>query len=78
MAAWLSCTAQNPDAGKKLGSRRRPSADRTKQEAKTDYFVQGSQSGRFINLHNSLKLNSKIHKKNTKNTKLQKNKQNNF
>ena len=36
MAAWPSCTVQNPDAGKKLGSRRRPSADRTKQEAKTD------------------------------------------
>jgi len=31
-----SLTVQNPDAGKKLGSRRRPSADRTKQEAKTD------------------------------------------
>ena len=76
MAAWPSCTAQNPDAGKKLGSRRRPSADRTKQEVKTGYFVQGSQNGRFINLHNSLKLQNS--QKNTKNTKLQKNKQNNF
>ena len=36
MAAWPSCTVQNPDAGKKLESSRRPSADRTKQEAKTD------------------------------------------
>ena len=35
MAAWPSCTVQNSDAGKKLGSRRRPSADRTKQETKT-------------------------------------------
>ena len=35
MVAWPSCTVQNPDAGKKLGSRHRPSANRTKQEAKT-------------------------------------------
>jgi len=35
MAAWPSCTVQNPDAGKKLGTLRRPSAERTKQEAKT-------------------------------------------
>jgi len=32
--------------------------------------VQGSQNGRFINLHNSLKLQNS--QKNTKNTKLQK------
>jgi len=35
--------------------------------------VQGSQNGRFINLHNSLKLQNS-----EKNTKLQKTKQNNF
>ena len=39
-----SLTVQNPDAGKKLGSRR-PSADRTKQEAKT-----------LINLYRNLKI----------------------
>jgi len=38
--------------------------------------VQGSQNGRFINLHNSLKLQNS--QKNTKNTKLQKIKKNNF
>jgi len=38
--------------------------------------VQGSQNGRFVNLHNSLKLQNS--QKNTKNRKLKKNKQNNF
>jgi len=52
-----SLTVQNPDAGKKLGSLHRPSADRTKQEAKTLInLCGGSQNGRFVNLHNSLKL----------------------
>jgi len=55
-----------PDAGKKLGSLHRPSADRTKQEAKTLInLCGGSQNGRFVNLHNSLKLQNS--QKNTKN-----------
>jgi len=37
--------------------------------------VQGSQNGRFVNLHNLLKLQFT---KTQQNTKLQKNKQNNF
>ena len=35
MAAGPSCTVENLDAGKKLGSLHQPSADRTKQAAKT-------------------------------------------